>query len=181
MKYQGDIDEQVYIGDTTLSVVGLTNSTAVQGAPAGSIVASTNAATAGPTSPTGNTTSTKWIDKTPDAMLADVNAALTTCWTNSGWAIMPTEMRLPPVQFGYLVSQKVSTAGNVSILEFLRNNSLSNAAYGRPLNIQPVKWLTGRRCQQQTGCSSTLVSATAFVSRWCHYSGRRWNTVTSSS
>ena len=56
---------------------------------------------------------------------------------------MPGELRLPPVQFSYLVSQKVSTAGNVSILEFLRANSLSNAANGRPLNIQPVKWLTG--------------------------------------
>ena len=149
MKYQGDVDEMVYIGDTTLSQIGLLNATTVQGAAAGSVVSSTNVATAGPTSPTGNTTSTKWIDKTPDAILADVNTLLTNCWTNSGWAIMPTELRLPPVQFGYLVSQKVSTAGNVSVLEFLRNNSLSNAAYGRPLNIQPVKWATGR------GASST--------------------------
>ncbi len=144
MKYQMDIDEMVYIGDSVLNQVGLCNSTAAQGAATQQIVASTNAVTAGATSPTGNTTSTFWVDKTPDAILADVNFALTQCWTNSGWALMPTELRVPPVEFGYLVSQKVSTAGNVSVLEFLRNNSLSNAAYGKPLNIQPLKWLTGR-------------------------------------
>jgi len=136
LKYQMDIDEMVYIGDTTLGQVGLANNN--------TLVSFANAAQAGATSPTGQTTSLKWIDKTPDAILADVNTALTQCWTNSGWAVMPTELRLPPVEFGYLVSQKVSSAGNVSLLEFLRNNSLSNAAYGRPLNIQPVKWLTGR-------------------------------------
>ena len=144
MKYQMDIDEMVYIGDTTLSQVGLCNSTAANAAVAQQQIASSNVETAFATSPTGNTTSLKWIDKTPDAILADVNFALTTCWTNSGWALMPTELRVPPVEFGYLVSQKVSTAGNVSVLEFLRNNSLSNAAYGKPLNIQPVKWMTGR-------------------------------------
>jgi len=145
IKYQMDIDEQVYIGDSTLGQVGLANATTAQGCAAtDQPVSSTNAAQAGASSPTGNSTSLKWVDKTPDAILADVNYALTQCWTNAGWALMPTELRVPPVEFGYLVSQKVSSAGNVSILEFLRNNSLSNAAYGKPLNIQPVKWLTGR-------------------------------------
>jgi hypothetical protein len=136
LKYQMDVDEMVYIGDTSMNVLGLTNNT-----PA---VSATNAAQAGSSSPTGNSSSTKWIDKTADAILADVNALLTNTWTNSGWAVMPDELRVPPVQFGYLVSQKVSSAGNVSILQFLKDNSLSNAANGRPLNIQPVKWLTGR-------------------------------------
>jgi hypothetical protein len=136
LKYNMDVDEMVYIGDTPFGQTGLCNNTPQ--------VASTNAAQAGADSPTGQTTSTKWIDKTADDILADVNLALTNTWTNSGWAIMPDELRVPPVQFGYLVSQKVSTAGNVSIIEFLRNNSLCNAANGRPLNIQPVKWLTGR-------------------------------------
>lgn len=149
LKWNMDVDEMVYIGDTTYGQVGLLNSTAAQGAASQQQVAVTNAVTAGSQSPTGNSSSTKWIDKTADQILADVNTLLTNTWTNSGWALMPDELRLPPVQFGYLVSQKVSTAGNVSILEFLRNNSLCNAANGRPLNIQPVKWLTGR------GASST--------------------------
>jgi hypothetical protein len=136
LKYNMDVDEMVYIGDATYNQKGLLNNTPS--------VAATNAATAGTQSPTGQSSSTKWIDKTADEILADVNTLLTNTWTNSGWAIMPSELRVPPVQFGYLVSQKVSTAGNVSLIEFLRNNSLCNAANGRPLNIQPVKWLTGR-------------------------------------
>ena len=92
----------------------------------------------------GASGSTLWSTKTPDEILADVNTLLTATYLASGTAIVPDELRLPPVQWSYLVSQKVSNAGNVSILEFLRNNSMCNAANGRPLNIQPVKWLTGR-------------------------------------
>lgn len=140
MKWNMDVDEMVYIGDTTFNQKGLCNNT---GTGTGFVTA-TNVVTAGASSPTGNSSSTRWIDKTADAILADINTALTNAWTASGWSIIPDELRLPPVQFGYLVAQKVSNAGNVSLLEFLRNNSLSNAANGRPLNIQPIKWLTGR-------------------------------------
>lgn len=128
LKHQMDIDEMVYIGDTTFGAEGLTNS---------SLVAATNV-------PNGLSGSPAWVNKTPDEILADVNALLNSVWATSAWAIMPQELRLPPTQFSYLVSQKVSGQGNLSILEFLRNNSLCNAANGRPLNIQPVKWLTGR-------------------------------------
>jgi len=152
MKHQMDIDEMVYIGDATYNKNGLTNATVARGGQ----VAATNALQAGASSPTSQTTSLKWIDKTADAILADVNLLLTNVWTSSGYAIMPSELRVPPVEFGYLVSQKVSTAGNVSILEFLRNNSLCNAANGTPLNIQPVKWLTGRA----TGPSDRCVAYT---------------------
>jgi hypothetical protein len=126
LKYQMDIDEQVYIGDTTYGKFGLFNST---------LVTTSNVAAG-----VGGVT---WALKTPDEILVDVNAILTAAWTASGYAVIPDQLRIPPVQFGMLVSRKVSDAGNISILEFLRNNSLSNAANGRPLNIQPVKWLTG--------------------------------------
>lgn len=128
LKYQMDIDEMVYTGDTLYNRPGLFNN---------STVATANVAA------TGTGSSTLWSTKTADQILADVNEILASAWTASGYAIIPSELRVPPVQFGYLISQKVSTAGNVSILEFLRMNSLSNAANGRPLNIQPVKWLTG--------------------------------------
>jgi hypothetical protein len=72
-----------------------------------------------------------------------VNTLLNTAWANSGWAICPSELRVPPVPFSLLVSTKVSSAGNISLLEFLKLNSLSNSINGRPLNIQPLKWLNG--------------------------------------
>lgn len=127
LKHQMDIDEQVYIGDTQLNVPGMLNSTVV-------VAANVAAGVGGVT----------WALKTADEMLTDVNTLLTRIWSASGWAVMPEELRLPPVQYGRLVSTKVSQAGNISVIEFLRQNSLCNASNGKPLNIQPIKWLTGR-------------------------------------
>lgn len=136
LKHQMDIDEMVYTGDSTLGLYGLFNNDGV--------ITHANVVAAGASSPTGNTTSLKWVDKTADAILNDVNTLLAATWAAAGWAVMPENLRLPPVQFGYLVSQKISSAGNMSILQFLRENNLLTASTGRKLDIQPVKWLTGR-------------------------------------
>lgn len=133
MKWQMDIDQMVYVGDTDFNKTGLFNSPLVTpyNVPAGQSGVATWVSATG------------ILTKTPDEILADVNFLLNSVWTSSGYAIVPTELRLPPLHFSTLSSQKVSNAGNVSIIEFLRNNSLTNATYGRPLNIQSVKWLPG--------------------------------------
>lgn len=128
LKHSMDIDEQVYIGDASLGYTGFLTSAGVSTA---NVI-------------NGAASSPLWANKTPDEILTDVNTLLNRVWSNSGWAVMPGELRVPPLQFGKLVSTKVSNAGNISILEFLRNNSLCNAANGVPLNIQPLKWLVGR-------------------------------------
>jgi hypothetical protein len=137
LKQQMDIDEQVYIGDPFMSITGLLNSPRVA---ATNVAADTN----------GHTT---WAQKIADdttgnvaanQINADVNALVNSAWAATGWAVCPTELRLPPVQFGQLVSAKVSSAGNISVIEYLKQNSLSNSINGRPLNIQPLKWLVGR-------------------------------------
>jgi hypothetical protein len=85
-----------------------------------------------------------WSGATPQQILDDVNELLNDVWKNSGYAICPDKLLLPPVQYGLLVSRIVSTAGNISILEFLKKNSLSNSINGRELDIQPLKWLYQR-------------------------------------
>jgi hypothetical protein len=122
LKYQMDIDEQVYTGDAALGYKGLVNSSAV-----------TNVSNA----VTGN-----WSTATPDQILADVNELLNSVWAASGYAYVPSKLLIDPQNYSRLVSTKVSTAGNISILEFLKQNSLSNSVNGRELDIQPVKWLT---------------------------------------
>lgn len=124
LKYQMDIDEQVYIGDAGLGVTGLLNGAAVTNV--------TNAQTG------------TWATATPQQMLDDVNELLNSVWTESGFALCPEDLLIPPVQYTKLNGTIVSDAGNISVLQFLKNNSLSNAVNGRPLNIQPSKWLTGR-------------------------------------
>lgn len=122
LKYNMDVDEQVYIGDAQLGLEGLVNSSKV-----------------GAT----NVTST-WATATPQQILDDVNLVLNNAWIASGFAVCPDKLLLPPVQYGQLVSRIVSEAGNISIIEFLKVNSLANSVNGKPLDIQPSKWLTGR-------------------------------------
>ncbi len=141
LKHQMDIDEMVYTGDTTVGVTGLINSARVS---ASNVVANAQS-------------HTTWAQKLsddatgnvgPNQILADVNTLIQAVWQASGYAICPSELRLPPAQFALLVSAKVSSAGNISVLQFLKDNSLSNSINGRPLNIQPLKWL------RQAGVSS---------------------------
>ena len=128
LKYQMDIDEQVYIGDTALGMTGLVNS---------SLVTATNVVNGASASPL-------WSSKTPAEILADVNTLLNNAWAAAGYAVCPSKLLVDPVNYSKLVSTLVSTAGNISVLEFLKANSLSNSINGKPLDIQPLKWLTGR-------------------------------------
>ena len=133
LKHQMDIDRVVYLGDTSVNSVGLVNNTTA--------VTPYNV-------PTGAAGQTQWIGssgyagKSPDEILADVNGLLATVWQNAGWAIIPDQLRVPPAQYNALVTTKVSTAGNMSVLKFLEENNLA-AQKGQRLNIQPLKWLIG--------------------------------------
>lgn len=124
LKHNMDVDEQVYIGDGVLGVTGLVNS---------SVVTNLSNAT------TGN-----WGTATADQILADVNELLTSVWAASGYTYCPSELRLPPAKFSLIVQMKVSSAGNISVLEYLKQNSISNSINGRPINVQPLKWLFQR-------------------------------------
>ena len=122
LKHNMDVDEQVYIGDDIIGVEGLLNS---------SKVGATNV---------NNT----WKTATADEILDDVNMILYNAWIASGFAVCPSKLLVPPEQFGLLVTRKVSDAGNISILEYIKINCISNAKNGTPLDIQPSKWLVGR-------------------------------------
>lgn len=124
--YQMNVDQMVYIGSTDVGATGLVNDAGVT---------VDNAAD-------GLTGSSLWVDKTPDEILADVNSLLTNTWSASAFAICPSKILLPPANFSYIAAQKVSSAGNVSILKFLKENSIALQINGKELDIQPVKWLT---------------------------------------
>lgn len=143
--YQMNTDQMVYIGASEVSATGLVNS---------SLVTAGNVAN-------GIGGSPLWSLKTPDEILADVNTLLTATWSASAFAVCPGKLLLPPVQFSYIASQKVSSAGNVSILKFLQENAISLQVNGSMLDIQPVKWLTGRG----SGSTDRMVAYTNEESR----------------
>lgn len=127
LKHQMDIDNVVYVGDATVAMTGLFNNA--------NVTATTAAAT-------GTGSSTTWASKTPVNILADVNTLLTNNWAASGYSVIPDRMIVPPAAYGLLISQTVSTAGNVSILKFLEENNLA-AQRGGQLRILPSKWAIG--------------------------------------
>lgn len=131
LKHQMDIDEQVYVGDSSLGLGGLVNHSLVSQFGTVSSVA------------TGASGYATWLTKTPDEILADINNMLTTVWAASGYAVIAKDILLPPAQYGYLSSAKVSNAGNISILKYIAENNIYTMSEGRDISIKPLKWLAG--------------------------------------
>lgn len=121
--YQMDTDEQVYIGDTFTGDKGLLNSPLVAA---------------------GNVIGGAWSTATEDVILAQINEILTTSWAATGYTICPSELRIPPQQYGLISTRKVSNDASKSILTYVMENSIANNINGRPINILPLKWLVGR-------------------------------------
>lgn len=128
LKHQMDIDEQVYIGDTSTGDAGLINATSVTNL--SNVVA-------------GASGSTLWSQKTALEILADVNEVLVSAWAQAAYAVMPARLLLPPTQFGYISTALVSAAGNMSILKYIQENSLLTTSGKGKLDIFPLKWLVG--------------------------------------
>lgn len=148
LKHQMDIDEQIYIGDTTTGDTGLLNNSLV-----------TNVQNL----PNGVSGQSKWAAKTPDEILQDVNTMLTSTWAAAAWAVMSDRILLPPAQFGYLSTQKVSSAGNVSILKYILENNILNASGQGKLSIAPVKWLIGAGVGGTLGQTGTVDRAVVYI------------------
>ena len=148
LKHQMDIDEQVYIGDLSTGDTGLVNS---------SLVTNVN------NLPNGAGGSPKWALKTPDEILSDVNAMLQSVWAASAYAVMPEKLLLPPSQFGFISTAKVSNAGNISILKYIQENSLLTTSGRGKLDIQPLKWLVGAGIGGTIGAANSIDRAVVYT------------------
>lgn len=147
LKHQMDIDEQVYIGDTTTGDTGLVNN---------SLVTPTNL-------PAGAQGPTTWASKSPDEILSDFNFMITTVWTSSAYKIFPDKILLPAIQFGLLSTAKVSLAGNMSILKYVMENNVRVTSGKGPLEIVPVKWCIGAGAGGTIGNPATTNRAVVYT------------------
>jgi hypothetical protein len=146
--HEMEADEQAYIGDTSTGDKGLVNNAGVT---------PVNVAA-------GSSGQTAWSTKSPAEILADVNTAVTTVWTNSAYAVMPEKLLLPPAQYGAISTALISAAGNQSVLKYLQDNWVGMSKEGKRLDIQPVKWLAG------AGVGGTI--GTAGIDRMVVYTKR---------
>ena len=87
---------------------------------------------------------TTWKDKTPDEILDDINTAITDAWTHSEYdnSGIPNHILISPQNYAYIVSRKVSEAGNISILNYLLENNIAKSQ-GVDLAIEPCRWCKG--------------------------------------
>lgn len=123
LKYNMDVDEQVYIGDVDKGMPGLLNLPSVM--PIAAAAA--------------------WTATTdPDVIVQDINMVLSSAWVSSGYAVCPSKIGLAPELFSLLVSKKVSSAGNISVLEYVKINTIAFQENGEPLEIVSMKWASKR-------------------------------------
>lgn len=148
LKFQMDVDAQVYYGDTEYNQKGLVNNGQVT--PSNVV----NGASGSPL----------WTTKTPAEILADVNTALNSVWTTSAFARMPSRILLPTAAYSYIASQMVSLAGDKSILKYILENNLRTQSTGAPLEIFPAKWCNG------AGAGGTIGTGSAGFDRMVVYS-----------
>ena len=128
LNYNKSIDLMVYKGVEEEKVYGLVNDP--------------NVVTT--TAKNGASGKATWKDKTPDEILNDVNTAITDAWTHSEYdnSGIPNHILISPQNYSYIVSQKVSEAGNVSILTYLLENNIAKNQ-GVDLAIEPSRWCVG--------------------------------------
>jgi hypothetical protein len=128
LNYNKSIDNITYLGLPTMSIYGLVNNP--------SLVATT--------APNGATASPLWKNKTPDEILADVNNIITATWAASEYDLsgMANHILIPPTQYTYIVSTKVSGNADKSILQYLLDNNIGRNQ-GVDLVIAPSRWCIG--------------------------------------
>ena len=128
LNYNKTLDENVYTGFTDMGVTGLLNDP--------------NAVTE--LVSTGASGKTEWKSKTADEILHDINQALTEGWAASEYDLkgMPNHVLITPAAYAYINMQKVSEAGNISIMEYLRQNNIAKNQ-GVKICIAPCRWCIG--------------------------------------
>lgn len=130
LAYDKHMDANVYVGMEEYGTTGLVNNPdAVE-----STAASNGAATP----------STKWAEKTPDQILADINSAITAAWAAAEYdeAGYPNHVLLPYEQYTYILNTKVTELATETILDFVMKNNIATKN-GRGFFIGGVRWLNG--------------------------------------
>lgn len=132
MAYDKHHDQNVYVGFEEYGTYGLVNQPDVTETTAASV------------STGDSTTSTKWEDKTPDQILADINNAILTVWEANGYdeTAIPNHIILPYEQYNYITTTRLDSIGQKTIYTFLMENNTAKIN-GGDLFIGGCRWCKG--------------------------------------
>lgn len=128
INYNKTIDQLVYRGFSSVGFTGLLNDVNITASVA----------------PDGESGHSEWNTKTVDEILWDVNKLLTEAWAASEYdeSAIPNHLLLPPNKYAYIMSSRIGTSGDESILSYLEKNNLAKNQ-GKDLVIVPCRWCSG--------------------------------------
>jgi hypothetical protein len=84
---------------------------------------------------------TSWTAKDGDAIIADVNDALSGVWTSTLQIEMADTILLPPGTAAYIATKRLDDAVEISVFEWLRRYNVYTMQTGQPLNFATVRGL----------------------------------------
>lgn len=117
------IDRVTWAGDAMLGLTGIINNPYVPVQDA---------------APTGTGSSTRWKDKTPGQILADVNALLSGIWEGTGRTTMADTLVVPDDAYVVLATTLLPDGGGRTLLDWIQTTNLYTAATRRTLTIVPI-------------------------------------------
>lgn len=106
--YEKKLDDVIWSGDAKVGIGGFLSDTAVPRASA---------------SNDGTGSATTFASKTPDQIVKNINDAMSKPWIDSGMLHMPNRLLMPPTQYEYIASTKMSTYSDQTILSYLENSN----------------------------------------------------------
>lgn len=129
MTYDKHMDENTYVGFKTYGTTGLLNNPDV---------------TVTDAEATGASSGTTFKSKTPDQILADINAAILAAWEQAEYDLdaIPNHIIMPYEQYNYLATTRVSELAEKTILTFLLENNVAKQN-GSDLFIGASVWCKG--------------------------------------
>lgn len=118
--YERMVDRVALSGDTEKGYQGLLNYSGVTVASA----------------PTGD-----WATATEDEILGDINALLQGIYTTTNELAMADTLLLPSTKMQFLGSKKLTDAGGMTLLQWIRETNIFTQETGRPLTIRSLRGL----------------------------------------
>ena len=120
LAYEQFVDDVAFVGDTTIGVEGLYNTTGITSVAADATFAAS----------------------TPQAVLEIINTALTGIMTATQGIEMADTVALPLAAYGDVATRQIAPESSMTILQFIQQANVYTAMTGRPLTIVGDRRLT---------------------------------------
>ena len=135
MACERHVEETVFYGDNNVNFRGFLGYTGVPVSSSPDIGRLNGAAQ-------GTAEARQLRNMTPEQIIFVFNNAIQTVWTTSRFEHLPDTFFVDGDTMGLLASTLISTAGNQSVLSYLKRNNIYTAQTGRELNFIAIRYLS---------------------------------------